>query len=115
MAVANVLAILDAVERAHDAAGLSNPVRCGLPKLALERILKTELPRSWPAASKAEFALLPVDIRRVISEREQQRDTALRRKQNELAEEKKRLLADSADKSVSIIQKEVSNNEHSQA
>src|SRR5262245_36061351 len=30
MAVENVLAILDAVERAHDAAGLSNPVRCAL-------------------------------------------------------------------------------------
>ena len=99
----------------HDAAGLSNPVRCVLPRMALEGIVKTDPPRSWPSSSKAEWSLLPVDIRHILVEREQQRDTALRRKQNELAEEKKRLLADSADKSVSIIQKEVSNNEHSQA
>jgi len=127
MSVANVLAVLDAVEQAHLVSGQANVVRAALPRLALERIVKTEPPRSWSAASKAEWALLPVDIRYIISEREQQRDSWFRREQNRAAEERKkgkeeggfvektmsdfrqhmiekRLSADSADKTVSNIE-----------
>ncbi len=93
MAVANLLAILEVVERAHDLVGLPNPVRCALPRLALERIIKTDPPRSWPKEEKAQFALLPPDIRHVIAEREKERDAGLRRKQNELAEKRKELSA----------------------
>jgi hypothetical protein len=103
MSVANVLAILDAVEQAHSASGLSNPVRCSLPRLALEQIIKVDPPRSWPIQQKAEWGLLPIEIRAAITERENQRCTALRRKMNELADQRK-ALANGADKSAGNVE-----------
>jgi hypothetical protein len=91
MDVQHALALLAAIEAAHDHAGLANPVRTAVARQVLDGVVKVEPPRSWPAADKAEFALLPPEIREVIAKREQERDRALRRAQNELAEERKHL------------------------
>jgi hypothetical protein len=91
MDVQHALALLAAIEASHDAVGLSNPVRTAAVRQVLDGVVKVDPPRSWPAADKAEFALLPPEIREVIAKREQERDRALRRAQNELAESKKQL------------------------
>jgi hypothetical protein len=109
MDVTNLLAILDAVEQAHDSIGLSNPVRCALPRRALEQIIKAEPPRSWPKEAKAEFSLLPPDIREIVAKREMERDTALRRAQNQIAEERKALAAGADNKTDSNIEKKETN------
>jgi hypothetical protein len=93
-----ILAILDAVERAHDAAGLANPVRCALPRMAIEQIVKVAPPRAWPKEQKAEWALLPIEIRANLTAREDQRDAWFRKQQNQAAEERK-ALANGASKS----------------
>jgi len=111
MAVQNILAILDAVEQAHSEANLSNPVRAALPRLALEQIVKVLPPRSWPKDAVAEWSLLPVDIRRTVSDREQQRDAWLRREQNRAAEERK-ALANGASKSDGNIETQGTNKHH---
>jgi hypothetical protein len=50
-------------------------------------------PRSWSKEWKEEFAAYPRDVQEKISQREQERDTALRRSQNENAERLKGLTA----------------------
>ena len=99
-----ILAILAAVEALHEYHGLSNPVRTSAVRAALDTIIKIDLPRSWPASNKVLFAQLDPDIREIISRREQQRDKALRRLQNEAAEQRQK---NGADKSVQT--KEVEN------
>ena len=84
------LAILKAVEEQHHHFNLSNPAATKIVWAAVETICKAEPPRSWTKAEKAEWVLLPPDIRQAISRREAERDKALRRSQNELADLKKR-------------------------
>ena len=62
-----ILAQLDAIERAHDRHSLSNPVRTAVVRAALEQIIKVDPPRSWPREGKVLFAQLDPDIRRVIA------------------------------------------------
>ena len=81
-----ILALLAAVEALHDHHGLSNPVRTSAVRAALDTIIKIDPPRSWPRADRILFAELPPDIREITARREQQRDKALRRLQNEAAE-----------------------------
>jgi hypothetical protein len=76
---------LHAITRLHSKFGLADPVT-GPVHLAVERIAKIKPPRSWPPEDKALFATLPALIRYRIETREQQRDTELRRRQNEYAE-----------------------------
>ena len=99
-----ILAQLDAIEHLHDRWGLANPVRTAIVRRVLEGIIKIPPPRSWPHADGILFAELPPDIREIIARREQQRDKALRRLQNEAAE---RRHTNGADKSVQT--KEVEN------
>jgi hypothetical protein len=81
-----ILTQLDAIEHLHDRWGLANPVRTAIVRRVLEGIIKVPPPRSWPHTDKVRFAELPPDIREIIARREQQRDKALRRLQNEAAE-----------------------------
>ncbi len=63
---------------------ISNPVLAALTERDLrERGLVA--PRSWPKAEKLMFLSLPEQIQRVIGLRERQRETELRRLQNEVA------------------------------
>jgi hypothetical protein len=94
-----ILSVLTAIEQVHDLAGVANPVRCHLARLAIERIVRPDPPSGWSGERKADWALLPVEIREEISLRENQRNRALRQAQNRAAE--LRQSADSADKSIS--------------
>jgi hypothetical protein len=91
--VQGCLALLAAIAEVHDAHSLSNPCATAVVNQVLDQIVKVDPPRSWPAADKAEFARLPPTIREIIAKRENDRDREVRRKFNEIAELKKRLLS----------------------
>jgi hypothetical protein len=91
-----IAATTAAIELLHDKHGLANPVACAAPRTELERILKIEPPRSWPRPEQLIFAALPPEIRAIVGRRDKQRETALRRAQNEAAEAKRQ--SGSADK-----------------
>jgi hypothetical protein len=86
-----IVSLLAAVSALHDHHSLSNPTATAAVRFALESIIKSDPPRSWGKDEKAEWALLPPDIRQAIARREEQRDQALRQAQNRLADERKRL------------------------
>ena len=77
----------------HDSVGASNPVATVACRTVLERRLRPETPRSWSNEDKQLFASLPVEIRAILTRRENQRDNALRRGQDKIAAEIKRLNA----------------------
>jgi hypothetical protein len=84
-----ILSLLAAIEALHDFHGLSNPVRVAVVRAVLEQIVKIEPPRSWPKEDKVLFAQLDPGIRRIIAEREIERDRELRRLQNKAAAERR--------------------------
>jgi hypothetical protein len=86
-----IIDTLSAIERLHDFHSLPNPIATSCVRNELCRLQAIEPPRSWPAASKLMFAALPPEIRAVVAKRERERERWLRNKQNELAEELKRL------------------------
>jgi hypothetical protein len=92
--VPDLLPLVGAIEALHDYRGVANPCATAAVRTVLERRLTIELPRSWTAEDRRLFASLPPEVRAVIFKRETARDTALRRKQNELSEEIRRLKAD---------------------
>jgi hypothetical protein len=104
-----ILATIQAIEAAHDQHGLANPTATAVVRAAMDRILTVDPPRSWPKEDKAAFAMLPAGIREAISRRELQRDRDLRRRQNELAEEKKRLTNGADTKPVEHKEQELQN------
>jgi hypothetical protein len=73
--------------------GLANPVTTAIVRAALETIIKTDPPRSWPREDKVRFAELDPDIREIISKRENDRDKELRRLQNKVAADLQRQTA----------------------
>jgi hypothetical protein len=89
----SILRQVEAISRLHDKYGLSNPTATAAARAVLEREFAIEVPRSWKAPEKEMFVMLPADIRAAISRREKQRETEVRRLQNSIAEEKKRLQA----------------------
>jgi hypothetical protein len=95
--VQGCLSLLAAIEAAHDLHNLSNPVPTAAVRQVLEKIIKSEAPRSWDKEQKSEWAKLPPKIREAIAMREKDRDAALHRKFDELAKLKKRLMSE-ADK-----------------
>jgi hypothetical protein len=82
-----------AIQAIHDSVGASSPVATIAVRTILERRLRAESPRSWSRDDKQLFASLPVEIRAVLARRENERDASLRTKQNQLAEERKKLQA----------------------
>jgi hypothetical protein len=89
--VPDLLPLVAAVEALHDYRSVANPYATTAVRTVLLRRLTIEFPRSWTRADKLLFAALPPEVRSVIWSRETQRDSALRRKQNELSDEIKRL------------------------
>jgi hypothetical protein len=100
-----IFASLSAIDALHTAAGVGSPVAAAtaLTTIAGATI---EPPRSWRKDEKEEFLSFPIHAQWIIARREQDRETALRRAQNSLAEERKRLQADAAPKSADNTQKE---------
>jgi hypothetical protein len=88
--VEQIVSVLNAVQEAHDFHSLASPVACRITRAALELVVKSEPPRGWTRAEKADWALLPPDIRATISRRMREVELALRRAQNDAAEAKKR-------------------------
>src|SRR5262245_11944782 len=99
---------LEAIADLHNAASWGNP--CATPVVRRVTGASTiEAPRSWDKESKIAFTELPVEIQAVIAKREQDRETAMRRAQNE-AGELRRLLKTAADtKPVATKEKETTN------
>jgi hypothetical protein len=105
----SILRQVEAISRLHDKYGLSNPTATLAARSALEREFAIDPPRSWKAPEKEMFVTLPAEIRAAISRREKQREVEVRRLQNSVAEEKRRLQADAA-KSADTHTEEVTTN-----
>ena len=86
-----IVSVVNAADVAHQFHGLSSPLHTQIVRAALDTILKAEPPRSWSKDEKAEWALLPPAIRQIVARRKSKRDISIRRKQNAIAEERKRL------------------------
>jgi hypothetical protein len=82
---------LQAIARFHDFYGLANPVTTNAVRAVLEPLINVGAPRSWPKADREMFLHLPPEAREIIARREQDREQWLRRTQNELAEQRKKL------------------------
>jgi hypothetical protein len=79
-----------AIEALHFFAGMASPVATPVVRAVTEGP-PVEAPRSWTKVEKEEFTLLPRHTQVVLQRRDQDREKALRRTQNSLAEERKRL------------------------
>jgi hypothetical protein len=79
-----------AIEALHLFAGMANPVATPIVRSMTEGTSVVP-PRSWSRVEKEEFQLLPRHAQEVIVRRENDRERALRRSQNELADMKKLL------------------------
>jgi hypothetical protein len=86
-----IVETLQAIENLHFAASVGNPVSA--PVVAATLGSTIDPPRSWTKDDKAYFTTLPLHTQEIVARREQQRETDLRRRQNALAEERKRLQA----------------------
>jgi hypothetical protein len=81
-----ISAALDAIQAAHDYIGVSSPVGSHSVRTVLaHRLTIFSAPRSWRRDEQLLWDQLPPEIKRTITRREADRDTALRNKQNELA------------------------------
>lgn len=80
-----ILDSIFAIERLHDVHALPNPVPTEVVRRTIAAVMKVDPPRSWPGADKTLFARLPIDVQAAIERREQQRETFIRRLQNEMA------------------------------
>ena len=111
MNVGGIPDLLRGIEEVHAVNGLANPVQTFPVRELLSELASKEPPgpppRSWPKADQLLWAELPPAIRAVISKRDRERETALRRMQNELAEMKKRLNGSSVPKAVDNKEDEV--------
>jgi hypothetical protein len=77
--------VLTGIERLHDAGQLANPVQTRLVRSLLVGTDEIKPPRSWRKEEQQMFATLPEPIKAVIARRENERETVLRRTQNEAA------------------------------
>jgi hypothetical protein len=103
-----ISAALSAIEALHFAASLGNPIATPLVRI-VTAASTIEPPRSWTGPEKTLFSELPVELQRAVARRERERETELRRCQNQLAELKKRLPAD-AEKSAETSNRKEENN-----
>ena len=84
---------LEAIVKTHNASALANPCCTPVVLEVLQRRLKVDCPKSWNQADKNLFLQLPADLQATVARRERERDVALRRAQNALSEERKKLEA----------------------
>jgi hypothetical protein len=89
----DALAAAEAIRLAHQAHGLPCPVSTNVVRAQLNVMLDDKPPR-WKPDEQLLWAALPPEIRGILTRKERERDTALRRKQNELAELKRNLTKD---------------------
>jgi hypothetical protein len=83
-------AVLADIEALHSNANLANPIATTPVRAVLQEILKLDPPR-WNKPEQLLWAALPPEVRGVISRRDKQTSTLIRRLQNENADLKKQL------------------------
>jgi hypothetical protein len=88
-----LLAEIAKISAAHCSKWLADPTTGWPATTALSLIMKIDAPRSWPKEDRAMFAQLPYAVQGRITKREAERDTMVRRCQNEAADARKKLLA----------------------
>ena len=86
-----IVEALEAIVKTHNASALANPCCTPVVLEVLQRRIKLDCPLSWNQADKNLFIQLPPDLQATVARRERERDIALRRGQNEIAEMKKQL------------------------
>jgi len=80
---------VNAISVLHDKHNLADPVATTVVRAVLSEVVAVEAPRSWRKPEKEMFVTLPPDIRAAVARREHERETQLRRLQNEVAALKK--------------------------
>jgi hypothetical protein len=91
----NISATLAAVEQIHNAANYGNPIASPVVRI-VTAASTISAPRSWTRDEQQLFTELPIEIQAVVARREKNRETELRRAQNE-AGELRRLFKTAAD------------------
>jgi hypothetical protein len=81
------------ISRMHAGLGLADPTLGRVVADAVDRVARVSPPRSWPDDRKLQFKALPYDLQLYVATHEAQRDTAIRRAQNEAADARQRLAA----------------------
>jgi hypothetical protein len=102
-----IIEVLASIEALHISAALASPVSSPIVSATLGSTVPP--PRSWTKEDKDYFKTLPTHAQEIIANREQQRETHLRRSQNILAEERRQLKAAADPKPVASTEKEVTN------
>jgi hypothetical protein len=104
------LAVLAAIEAAHDHVGLANPVDTFPVRAELYRILPTaaavDAPRSWTREEKCLFGLIPAGMKQIIWKHERERELWFRRAQNRIADLRRQLAIAPETKPVASTDKE---------
>jgi hypothetical protein len=90
-AIDGMASAMEAISDAHVCRGLSDPTTTWPVPAAMTKVAKNEPPKSWPKDTWKAFKSLPHALQVYVQKREADRDTALRRAQNDLAEQKKQL------------------------
>jgi hypothetical protein len=86
-----ISATVAAIEAMHTAANWGNPIASPVVRI-VTAASTISAPRSWTREEQALFTELPIEIQAVVARREKDRETVLRRAQNE-AGELRRLMA----------------------
>ena len=86
----DIMDVLSDIEALHSNNNLANPIATIPVRLILTEILKLDPPR-WNKSEQLLWAALPPEVQAVISKRDKQTSTLIRRLQNENAELKKQL------------------------
>jgi hypothetical protein len=102
-----IVETLASIEALHNAASVGNPVSS--PVVAATLGTTVDPPRSWKKEDKEFFATLPLHAQSIIADREQERETHLRRSQNQLADQRRQLKAAAETKAVETTEKETTN------
>ena len=92
-----ILRSLTAISALHERHNLADPVSSSAARYAIEYAIPADPPRSWRKDEKKLFVTMPAEVKVAVSRREHQRETEIRRLQNELAELKKTALPAAAE------------------
>jgi hypothetical protein len=84
---------LKAIEALHDFYSQPSPARTQLVHAVLAKIIELPAPRSWKREAQTLWPALPPDIRWELTRREKDRDREVRERQNEAAELRHKLNA----------------------
>jgi hypothetical protein len=90
--IGRLLEEIRAISASHCRANLSDPIPSWSVTTALMRLMKpNDVPQGWPENERAIFLTLPADLQRYLIIREKDKEAALKRKFDEIAEQRKLL------------------------